>query len=104
MDEKWCSPTPEEAAVLFSRAAVPWWFAGGWAIDLRIRRAAKEILAASDATSRARTSSSRARSLLRMTHTTADNPPSTWSSTPVMNDAAGDARKSTAAATSAASP
>jgi hypothetical protein len=63
-----------------------------------------DITAGGYATSRARTSSSRARSLLRMTHTTADNPPSTWSSTPVMNDAAGDARKSTAAATSAASP
>ena len=34
MAETWCSPKPEDAFALLARATVPWWFAGGWAIDL----------------------------------------------------------------------
>jgi hypothetical protein len=34
VDDKWCSPNPEAASALLARATVPWWFAGGWAIDL----------------------------------------------------------------------
>lgn len=34
MNGIWCSPKPEEAYALLDRTAVPWWFAGGWAIDL----------------------------------------------------------------------
>lgn len=34
MSETWRSPQPEETRALLARAAVPWWFAGGWAIDL----------------------------------------------------------------------
>jgi aminoglycoside-2''-adenylyltransferase len=34
--EPWCSPSPEHAARLFAGASVPWWFAGGWAIDLLV--------------------------------------------------------------------
>jgi len=34
MDERWCSPGPDGAAALVGGAGVPWWVAGGWAIDL----------------------------------------------------------------------
>lgn len=34
VNESWCSPRPEAVASLFARATVPWWIAGGWAIDL----------------------------------------------------------------------
>jgi hypothetical protein len=32
--ERWCSPTPDEAARTFAPLGVPWWIAGGWAIEL----------------------------------------------------------------------
>jgi hypothetical protein len=32
--ETWCSPGPEHTASLLAGAGVPWWFAGGWAIEL----------------------------------------------------------------------
>jgi len=34
VSEIWCSPRPEEAFALLARTAVPWWFAGGWALEL----------------------------------------------------------------------
>jgi hypothetical protein len=32
--EEWCSPSPEDASRLLAGVGVPWWFAGGWAIEL----------------------------------------------------------------------
>ncbi len=40
--ETWCSPDPERAASLLAGAAAPWWFAGGWAIDLFIGHTRRE--------------------------------------------------------------
>jgi hypothetical protein len=37
--EKWCSPGPEETSRLLAGVDVPWWFAGGWAIELFLGRA-----------------------------------------------------------------
>lgn len=33
---------PQEAAQLFANALVPWWIAGGWAIDLHVGRRTRE--------------------------------------------------------------
>lgn len=37
--QPWCSPSPESAARLLASAGVPWWLAGGWAIDLFVGHA-----------------------------------------------------------------
>jgi hypothetical protein len=41
VEETWCSPKPEDAFALLARATVPWWFAGGWAIDLFLKGATR---------------------------------------------------------------
>jgi hypothetical protein len=38
----WASTTPEEAASWFSSLTVPWWIAGGWALDLFLGRQFRE--------------------------------------------------------------
>lgn len=34
MDVRWCSPKPADVPELLAGATVPWWVAGGCAIDL----------------------------------------------------------------------
>ena len=38
MSEAWCSPRPEDVAALLPIRVVPWWIAGGWAIELFVAR------------------------------------------------------------------
>jgi hypothetical protein len=38
----WASTTPEDAASWFSSLTVPWWVAGGWALDLFLGRQFRE--------------------------------------------------------------
>jgi hypothetical protein len=38
----WASTTPEDAASWFSSLTVPWWIAGGWALDLFLGRQFRE--------------------------------------------------------------
>jgi hypothetical protein len=33
-EDRWCSPHPRAARALMHGLAVPWWIAGGWAIEL----------------------------------------------------------------------
>lgn len=39
---RWRPWTPDQAATFFAALHVPWWIAGGWAIDLYLRRQTRE--------------------------------------------------------------
>ena len=36
--ETWCSPRPEDVVAFLAGTMTPWWFAGGWAIELFLNR------------------------------------------------------------------
>lgn len=40
--DRWATVRPEEVAPFFLAASVPWWIAGGWALDLFLGRQTRE--------------------------------------------------------------